>query len=33
MAFVVSDGRVVAIDTLADPARIARLDLSAITQP
>jgi RNA polymerase sigma factor (sigma-70 family) len=33
MAFVVSDGRVVAIETLADPARIARLDLSAITQP
>ena len=33
MAFVVSDGRVVAIDTVADPTRIARLDLSAITQP
>jgi RNA polymerase sigma-70 factor (ECF subfamily) len=32
MAFVVSDGRVVAIDTLADPSRIARLDLSSITQ-
>ena len=31
MAFVVSGGRVTAIDTIADPARIARLDLSALT--
>lgn len=30
MAFVVRDGRVAAIDVLADPARIARLDLSAV---
>ncbi|MGO9927029.1 MAG: sigma-70 family RNA polymerase sigma factor [Mycobacterium sp.] len=31
MAFVVRDGRVAAIDVLADPARIARIDLSAVT--
>ncbi len=31
MAFVVSGGRVTAIDTIADPARIARLDLSALS--
>lgn len=31
MAFVVSGGKVTAIDTLADPARIAELDLSAVT--
>jgi RNA polymerase sigma factor (sigma-70 family) len=30
MAFVVRGGRVVAIDVLADPARIARIDLSAV---
>ena len=30
MAFVVADGKVTAIDALADPARIARLDLSAV---
>ena len=30
MGFVVRDGRVAAIDVLADPARIARLDLSAV---
>ncbi len=30
MAFVVADGKVTAIDTLADPARIARLDVSAV---
>ena len=30
MAFVVTDGKVSAIDVLADPARIARLDLSAV---
>jgi RNA polymerase sigma-70 factor (ECF subfamily) len=31
MAFVVADGKVTAIDALADPARIAQLDLSAVT--
>jgi len=31
MAFVVRNGRVAAIDVLADPARIARIDLSAVT--
>ncbi|MGO9252485.1 MAG: sigma-70 family RNA polymerase sigma factor [Mycobacterium sp.] len=31
MAFLVRDGRVAAIDVLADPARIARIDLSAVT--
>jgi RNA polymerase sigma factor (sigma-70 family) len=31
MAFVVRDGRVAAIDVLADPERIARLDLSAVS--
>jgi RNA polymerase sigma factor (sigma-70 family) len=31
MAFVVADGKVTAIDVLADPARIAQLDLSAVT--
>jgi RNA polymerase sigma factor (sigma-70 family) len=30
MAFVVADGKVTAIDALADPARIAQLDLSAV---
>jgi RNA polymerase sigma-70 factor (ECF subfamily) len=30
MGFVVRDGRIAAIDVLADPARIARLDLSAV---
>ena len=30
MAFTVADGRIVAIDVLADPARLARLDLSAL---
>jgi ketosteroid isomerase-like protein len=30
MAFVVADGKVIAIDVLADASRIARLDLSAI---
>jgi hypothetical protein len=30
MGFVVRDGRVAAIDVLADPARIAKLDLSAV---
>jgi RNA polymerase sigma-70 factor (ECF subfamily) len=30
MAFVVRDGRVAAIDVLADPERIVRLDLSAV---
>jgi RNA polymerase sigma factor (sigma-70 family) len=30
MAFTVRDGRVVAIDGLADPARLARLDLSSL---
>ena len=31
MGFVVRDGRVAAIDVLADPARIARLDLKAVS--
>ena len=31
MGFVVRDGRIAAIDVLADPARIARIDLSAVT--
>jgi RNA polymerase sigma-70 factor (ECF subfamily) len=31
MAFLVRDGRIAAIDVLADPARIARIDLSAVT--
>jgi RNA polymerase sigma-70 factor (ECF subfamily) len=30
MGFVVRDGRVAAIDVLADPARIAKLDLSSM---
>ncbi|MBO0879420.1 MAG: RNA polymerase subunit sigma-70, partial [Mycobacterium sp.] len=30
MGFVVRGGRISAIDVLADPARIARLDLSAV---
>ncbi|MGH3577384.1 MAG: RNA polymerase subunit sigma-70, partial [Mycobacterium sp.] len=30
MGFVVRRGRVAAIDVLADPARIARIDLSAV---
>ncbi len=30
MGFVVRDGRITAIDVLADPARLARLDLSAV---
>jgi RNA polymerase sigma factor (sigma-70 family) len=30
MAFTISDGRIVAIDILADPVRIAALDLSAL---
>ena len=30
MAFTVSDGRIVAIDVLADPERLARLDLEAL---
>jgi RNA polymerase sigma factor (sigma-70 family) len=30
MAFVVADGKVTAIDALADPARLMRLDLSAV---
>ena len=30
MGFVVRDGRIAAIDVLADPARIAKLDLSAM---
>jgi RNA polymerase sigma-70 factor (ECF subfamily) len=30
MGFVVRDGRVAAIDVLADPARIAKLDLRAV---
>jgi RNA polymerase sigma factor (sigma-70 family) len=33
IAFIVSGGRISAIDALADPARIARLDISAITEP
>jgi RNA polymerase sigma factor (sigma-70 family) len=32
MAFTVADGKVTEIDALADPERIARLDLSAITR-
>jgi RNA polymerase sigma-70 factor (ECF subfamily) len=31
MGFVIRGGRVAAIDVLADPARIARIDLSAVT--
>ena len=31
MGFVVRDGRVAAIDVLANPARLARIDLSAVT--
>jgi RNA polymerase sigma-70 factor (ECF subfamily) len=31
MGFVVRAGRVVALDVLADPARVARIDLSAVT--
>jgi len=31
MGFVVRDGRIAAIDVLADPARIARIDLNAVT--
>jgi RNA polymerase sigma-70 factor (ECF subfamily) len=31
MGFVVRDGRVAAIDVLADPERIANLDLSAVS--
>ncbi len=31
MAFLVRDGRVAAIDVLADPERIARIDLSAVS--
>jgi RNA polymerase sigma-70 factor (ECF subfamily) len=31
MGFVVRAGRIAAIDVLADPARIARIDLSAVT--
>jgi RNA polymerase sigma-70 factor (ECF subfamily) len=30
MAFTVTDGRVVGIDVLADPERLARLDLIAL---
>jgi hypothetical protein len=30
MAFVVARGRIVAIDVLTDPERLARLDLSAV---
>ena len=30
MAFVVADGKITAIDALADPARVARLDLGAV---
>jgi RNA polymerase sigma-70 factor (ECF subfamily) len=30
MGFVVRDGRVAAIDVLADPARIAKLDFSSM---
>jgi RNA polymerase sigma factor (sigma-70 family) len=32
MGFVVRGGRIAAIDVLADPARIARIDLSAVTR-
>jgi hypothetical protein len=31
MAFVVSGRRVTAIDVIADPTRVARLNLSAVT--
>jgi hypothetical protein len=31
MGFVVRDGRITAIDVLADPRRLARIDLSAVT--
>jgi RNA polymerase sigma-70 factor (ECF subfamily) len=31
MAFVVRDGVIGAIDVLADPARVARIDLRAVT--
>jgi ketosteroid isomerase-like protein len=31
MGFIVADGKITAIDVLADPARIARLDLRAVT--
>jgi hypothetical protein len=31
MAFTVADGKVVAIDALADAERLSRLDLSAFT--
>jgi hypothetical protein len=31
MGFVVRGGLIVAIDVLADPARIARIDLRAVT--
>jgi RNA polymerase sigma-70 factor (ECF subfamily) len=30
MAFTVRDGKIVAIDSLADPTRLARLDLSVL---
>jgi hypothetical protein len=30
MAFVVADGKVTAIDVLADPHRLTRLDISAL---
>jgi RNA polymerase sigma-70 factor (ECF subfamily) len=30
MAFTVADGRIVALDVLADPVRLARLDLTAL---
>jgi RNA polymerase sigma-70 factor, ECF subfamily len=33
MGFIVAGGRITAIDVLADPARIARLDLSALSGP
>ena len=33
MGFIVAGGRITAIDVLADPARIARLDLSALNGP
>ena len=31
MAFTVVDGRILAIDALADPARLSRLDLPAFS--
>jgi RNA polymerase sigma-70 factor (ECF subfamily) len=31
MGFVVRGGRIAAIDVLADPARVARVDVSAVT--